>query len=72
MYINKQDKTMLEIFKCAGCGKLYRHSLEHGFSSCCTIHSEGDCCHFSDKEVTDAQWSAIMDIVTGVTLTRVG
>ena len=59
--IPKTDETMLEIFRCPACEKTYKRG---GAGPICGVmHAPGDCCHYTDKELTAEEWGKISDLV---------
>lgn len=66
--VPQTDETMLEIFRCPQCGKIYQRG--HTVYACVVDHPPGSCCHYGGRLLTGEDWNKINDVVKGIGETR--
>lgn len=57
--------NVLEITHCNTCNKMYTPVKGMENVSCCVMHGEGSCCHYSEREVTEEQLTQVRTILFG-------
>ena len=58
MIIQLKNMTLLHIYTCGNCKKVYRKSLENVM--CLVNHSPGSCCHFGETEIPNEALQVIL------------
>ena len=65
MYFEGSDKTLDDIYRCRACNKIYHRQLGPTYISCAVAHGPGSCCHYAEKEITEAQVTEIRGYLFG-------
>lgn len=63
MYFEPTDTTLVNIYSCKGCKKIYHRQLGQVQVSCTVMHGAGSCCHYGERDVTGEQVEQIRAIL---------
>lgn len=55
MFFESSDSTLVDIYRCRGCQKIFHRQLGPTYISCAVMHGPGSCCHYGEKELTAEQ-----------------
>ena len=61
--IPQRDETVIRLYRCGGCHKVYSAQVGLARISCCAIHAPGECCHFYEKEVTPEMLRTVRELL---------
>lgn len=63
MFFEREDSTLVNIYRCRGCSKLYHRQLGPTYVSCAVMHGAGSCCHYGELSITEQQVADIRAIL---------
>lgn len=63
MIVHNRETTLLRIYLCPICNKMFQEQIGNTTYSCAVNHSPGTCCHYAEREISSYEYKSIMYIL---------